>query len=429
MGHRRSPTPPCRRAAGFAANDRGAAAIVLAVALPVMIGGMALGTEVGSWFMGQRELQQAADLAAHAAGVKLREGADEATMRDAALDVASASGFDGGTDTLTLLNPPDTGAFAGDADSVAVRLLRDQPRYFTRIYSSEPVDLNARAVVAVQGGATACLLALSTSASGAVTISGSTEVTFEGCDVASNSSASDSFLMSGGGSMLSTGCVNTVGGAQTTAGLTMTDCTSVNANAPPAADPYADVAEPELTGTCQPSGSVKDKTLTPTENHPSGVPAMRFCSGLDVRGSVTFDPGLYLIEGGSFTINSNALVVGSGVTFYLGDGVEMKFNGSAQFSFSAPTSGPFSGLLIFGSRSATTAQHTVTGNAASTLDGAIYTPASHLDFTGDFTDDSGGCVQVVTSTVQFSGNSSLQVDCAATGTRTVAVREEVRLVE
>lgn len=426
----RQPIPPRRRAAGFAASERGAAAIVLVVALPVMIGGMALGTEVGSWFMGQRELQQAADLAAHAAGVKMREGAGEDAMRAAALDVASASGFEEDTDTLTLLNPPDTGAYAGVAGSVAVRLLRDQPRYFTRIYSSEPVDLNARAVAAVQGGASGCLLALSTSASGAVTISGSTEVTFDGCDVASNSAASDSFLMSGGGSVLSTGCVSTVGGAQTTAGLTMTDCATVNTNAPPAADPYADVPEPEVTGTsCQPDGSVQNETLTPSENHPSGVQAMRFCSGLDVKGAVTFDPGLYLIEGGSFTINSSALVSGSGVTFYLAAGVKIMFNGAAQFDFSAPTSGPYSGLLIFGSRSAAAAQHKLNGNANSVLNGAIYTPASHLDFTGDFTDASGGCVQLVTSTVTFSGNSSLQVSCEAAGTRPVEVRQEVRLVE
>lgn len=426
----RQQTASSRRAASFASSEQGAAAIILAVALPVMIGGMALGAEVGYWFMGQRELQQAADLAAHAAGVKKREGADESAMRAAALDVASASGFDGGTDTLTLLIPPDTGAYAGDAESVAVRLLRDQPRYFTRIYSSEPVDLNARAVAKVQGGATACLLALSTSAPGAVTISGSTEVTFDGCDVASNSSASNSFMMSGGGSVLSTGCVNSVGGAETTAGLTMTDCATVNTNAPPAADPYADIVEPDPTGTsCQPDKFVKDETLTPTENHPTGVQAMRFCSGLDVKGSVTFDPGLYLIEGGSFTINSNALVAGSDVTFYLADGVEMSFNGSAQFNFSAPASGPYSGLLVFGSRTATTAQHKMNGNASSTLNGAIYTPASHLDFTGDFTDASGGCVQVVTSTVTFSGNSSLKVDCSAAGTRPVSVREEVRLVE
>ena len=424
--------PRSRGARAFAAGERGAAAIVLAVAFPVMIGGMALGAEVGYWFMGQRELQQAADLAAHAAGVKLREGADETTMRDAAVDVASASGFDAGTDTLTMTNPPDSGAYAGDFDSVAVSLVRAQPRYFTRIYASDPVELDARAVSALQGGANACLLALSPSAAGAVTISGSTDVSFENCDVASNSAADDAFLMNSGASVVTTGCINTVGGAVTTAGLTLTDCASPNEGAPAAADPYADVGEPAASGTCQ-NGDVGSPilgtTVTPSESHESGVQSVRFCSGLRLTGNVTLDPGLYIIEGGNFRINSDAVVNGSDVTFYLADGVNIVFNGSAEFNLSAPESGPYSGLLFFGSRSASAASHTVNGTANSVLNGAVYTPASHLDFTGDFTGGGSGCTQIVTGTVHFSGNSALEVDCQAAGTSPVKVRQEVRLVE
>ena len=415
----------------FAAGDHGATAVVLAVAFPVLIGGMALGAEVGYWFLGQRELQAAADVAAHAAGVKKRSGGDADAMRTAAVDVASSSGFEAATDTLELYAPPQSGAYAGDSDSVEVLLTRQQPRYFTLIYETGPVSLDARAVAEVQNGSTACLLALSSSAGGAVTVSGSTQVDFQGCDVASNSLAPDAFLMNSGASVLTTGCINTVGGTVTTAGLTLTDCSQPNEGAPPAADPYADVPEPELTGTCQ-SGNVGSNnsptTVSPTESHASGATAMRFCSGLSVSGDVTFEPGLYIVEGGDFRANANASLSGDGVTFFLGDGVNTHFNGTADINFSAPTSGPYSGLLLFGSRTATIASHTMNGTASSALDGAVYAPASHLDFSGNFSWN-GGCTQLVASTVHFTGNSELEVNCQAAGTRPIKVRQEVRLVE
>lgn len=420
------------RTADFLRDQRGAAAILLAIAFPVLVGGLALGAEAGYWFLTQRQLQQAADLGAHAAAVIKRSGGDADQMREAAVTVASGSGFNATTDALTVYSPPESGAYEANADGVEVRVSREQKRYFTLIYAKEPVPIGARGVALVSGGATACLLALSGSAPGAVAVSGSASVTFEGCDVASNSNASDSFLMSGGNATLTSGCVNTVGGASTTAGLTLTNCPAVREDAPAAADPYADIAEPEITGTCQ-NGSVGSPNSTtmldPTEDHPSGVKSMRFCSGLSISGTVTLEPGLYIVEGGDFRINSNAQVFGAGVTFYLADGVETTFNGSAALDLSAPTAGPYAGMLIFGSRSGSGLQHKVNGTAASELEGAIYTPASHVDFTGNFSGGTSGCTQLVASTILFSGNSSLRVDCESAPVRPIEVRQIVTLVE
>jgi uncharacterized membrane protein len=56
------------------ADGRGGAAVLLAVAMPVVVGGFGLGAEAGYWYFNQRKLQKAADMAAFAAGVELREG-------------------------------------------------------------------------------------------------------------------------------------------------------------------------------------------------------------------------------------------------------------------------------------------------------------------------------------------------------------------
>ena len=53
----------------FAADRRGATAIVFVLALPIIIGMTGLGVESGYWYFKHRELQTAADVAAIAGAV------------------------------------------------------------------------------------------------------------------------------------------------------------------------------------------------------------------------------------------------------------------------------------------------------------------------------------------------------------------------
>jgi hypothetical protein len=139
---------------------------------------------------------------------------------------------------------------------------------------------------------------------------------------------------------------------------------------------------------------------------------MRFCSGLDIKGQVTFMPGLYIIEGGPFDFNggnrldtSAASVNGAGVTFYLRSTSSLQLNGNVLLNLSAPTSGPYAGILFFGARNATSVTHKVNGTPGTTLQGAIYAPASLVEFAGNST-TSNGCTQVVARLVTLTGNSN-----------------------
>ncbi len=422
---------PARLLSRLRRDERGNIAILSALTLPILVGSFGWGTEAGYWYLEKRTLQLAADVAAHAGGVALRGGASQAALEATSLDIAGRSGFDPALGTHTLVSPPATGAYAGVAEAVEVSLERQQPRYFTKIYSQEPVEIAARAVALITGGARACLLALSPTGSGAVTVSGSTTVTFTDCDIASNSNASDSFLMSGGSAVVTTGCVHTVGGAEATGNLTLTDCARPHEQAPVSRDPYADIPEPELFGTCQ-SGNIgsnnRTTAVSAAENHPSGVLSMRFCGGLDLRGTVEFAPGLYIVDGGDFRINSTTVLRGTGVTFFLTNGAEANLNGSATVDLTAPTSGPFAGIMIFGDRDDAAVTHVINGNSASRLDGAVYTPAASISYSGNF-GGSGGCTQLVVDNITFTGNSELSVDCQALGTRDLRVDEAVVLVE
>lgn len=414
-----------------AQDERGAVVVIVAFVLPVAIGAMGLGAETGYWYFQQRDLQHVADLATHAAGVRKRSGDDTSAITQAAATVAANSGFTSTSGTMQVNTPPATGAHAGDSNAVEVVLGKQLPRFFSVIFDNSAVAIDARAVAVLAEGSRACVLALSPAAPAAVTVSGSAEVELEGCDVASNSLASDAFYMQGTAAEFAADCVHTVGEAQVTTKLELSECEAVDEYAPVVPDPYADIEEPVLNGACEDGTVGKSQgttVVTPTNNHPSGVPSARYCGGLTVKGDVVFKAGLYIIDGGTFTINGNASVSGEGVTFYLTGGASLKFNGTAEIDLSAPTSGPYSGLLFFGDRGDSGVTHTINGNAESELTGAIYLSAGDIEFRGD-AEIGDGCVQIIGDTVTFSGSSSLELECDDDGTRDIWVNQAVKIVE
>lgn len=433
-------------------TDRSGAAIILAtLMMPVLVGGMGLGAETGYRYYNHRLIQHAADVAAHAGAVRLARGHED-DIEPAATNIATNSGWaPPPVGVIEVNNPPLAGGYAGDSNAVEVYLTETRPRLFSAIFLEDPVMIRVRAVAAVDNtnASSGCILALSETASGAVTLTGSTSVNLAGCSVASNSSASDSFLMSGSGSSISADCVSTTGEAETTANLTLTQCETVTENAPAVQDPYYWVSEPDPTGiTCESSSKVgkpnqtTDVIPTQTWTHPSGVviPVMRFCNGLDAKGVVNFAPGLYIIENGTMTSSGTAAaqlnsVAGTttynngnpGVTFYFTNGGKAKISANTTLNLSAPNSGPYSGILFFGSRS-DPAAHSIQGSATSVVQGAIYAPASEVTFTGN-SSTSSGCTQVIADTVVLTGSSELSSDCATAGTQEIIVGQVIAVVE
>lgn len=427
----------CLQALSHILRDRsGAAAIMVALAMPVVVGGMGLGAEVGYQFLLQRNMQSAADMAAHAGAVRLRAGDTQAGIYAAARHAARQSGFVGADEEITPRTPPESGAYKGNTSSVEVVLRKAQPRYFSSIFVSEPLQLGARAVAKVTPSTSrACVLALAATEPRAVTISGSTLVSLENCDVVSNSNAGDSFYMQNSAAKLAVGCVRAVGGAVTGSGLSMRNCSAAEQMAPVVRDPYADISEPALEGTCMSASKKTAATFEPNFIHSSGVPALRICGGLNIKTHASFAPGLYIIDGGDFNLNANgevtldaASVSGEGVTFYLAGNSTLNLSGNGSLNLRAPSSGPYAGILFFGSRGQEGLTHQVLGNAESITQGAIYTPSSAVRFTGNST-TSNGCTQIIGYTVEFTGNSTLRSNCDVNNVREVETSVTVSLVE
>jgi len=430
-------------------DERGTVAVIAAITFPVLVGAMGLGAETGYWHLRQRKLQHAADVSAHAAAVRLRAGDSTSAVKATAERIASQSGYSPAAGTLAIGASSSATATPGTQDRLEVALTETRPRLFSSVFSNEPITMKARAVAQVEGGSIACVLALSQTISGAVTVSGSGSVDLTGCHVASNSDAADSFLMSGSGSM-SVDCVHAVGGAVTTSGLALKQCEKVHENAPASMDPYASVPEPypwpgfacDASGTRNIGSPGQHTIVGTTRMHPSGVRARCFPNGLDIKGTVEFEPGLYIILGGTFSANggyptstSTARVqVGpavngyDGVTFFLANDARLDLRGNVTIDLKAPTSGPYSGILFFGNRSRIGVSHVINGTSGSVLTGAIYTPTSAIEYKGNSATTSG-CTQLIANTITFTGNSTMQSACDKAGTRKLLADQTVSLVE
>ncbi|QRM27652.1 pilus assembly protein TadG-related protein [Microvirga sp. VF16] len=428
------------------ADDRGAAAVVMGLVSPILIGGMALGAETGYWYYTQRKLQHAADVAAHAAGIRKRVGDSQMRLETAALQVATISGFvpvkvaEGQTQTVTnfaVHNPPQSGAYTKQSTAVEVNLYETHPRMLSSIFSDDPIRIAARAVAKLEGGSPACVLALSETKQKAIEVSGSSSATLKDCSVAANSVQPDAYYMPNSTAYLSADCISTVGEAAIKNPspdlLDLKVCTSVQENAPKTLDPYADVLEPNLSTA--PACEAKNKFDGPVTIAPATGNIMRFCNGLTLKGAITFkEDVLYIIDGGELKITGGELH-GDRVTFFFANDATADLAGRPLLDLSAPSTGPYAGLLFFSSRcdlSPTTCGEVfkITGNVGSTVQGALYLPGSAVEFLGN-SESTNDCLQVIADKVTFTGNSTIKMGsaCSAAGTRDIVMGQVVKLVE
>jgi Flp pilus assembly protein TadG len=397
----------------FSRSRGGNVAIITGLLTPALVGFAGLGTETAYWYFRQRTIQAAADIAAFNGDIALRGGASGSAIASGASTTATDNGWRSADGTITVNTPPTSGTHQ-DTKSVEVLLTENQQRYFTALFSKEPVALNVRAVATYQSIGTACMLGLNKAQSKTVQFWGNASAKFEACNIVSDSSASDAFAV-GGSANVTTPCAAAVGGSSVTSVLHLTDCTSVTINSPYTPDPYASLPAPPV-GTCH-SGAIT-----------SPLDPGTYCGLSFGSGTYQLNPGIYVINGGTLKINSNSVINGTGVMFYLTNGATLQLNGSAKINISAATTGTYAGVLFFGDRTMANAKQTINGDATSLMTGAIYFPSQELDLLGNFS-GAGGCMQVVADTIYYTGSSTFRNDCSTTGMKTINVAGSVRLVE
>jgi hypothetical protein len=256
--------------------------------------------------------------------------------------------------------------------------------------------------VAYEGSGPNCIYVMDPTAPNALSGSGSASIS-SGCGVMVDSSSSTAIVLSGAATVTAP-TIGVVGG-YSGGGYTPTPKTGVIA----ASDPLAYVQAPTVGSCAHTNFSLSNPG---TSSSYFQVYAGTYCGGITIsNGFTNFNAGTYVLAGGGLTTQGGPLMTGSGITFYNTTGTGgykgITLTGGSTSNFSAPTSGPLTGILFFQDRSIASggAGSTVSGNSSSTFDGALYFPTTTLTYSGN--SSLNGYNIVVADKVSLSGNSSI----------------------
>ena len=407
----------------FLRSRKGNIAIISALMMPAIVGFCGLAGETAYWYYRHRDIQGAADLAAFGGAAVLRSGGSSTAITAASKADAVTNGWRQANGTIAVNWPPTSGSWQNQ-QSVQVILTENQTRIFSRLFNgSAAVPISVRSTATVVAAGKACILGLNNTAPNTVWFQGNSTATLTNCNVATNSNNALGFAQTGASTAWMP-CAYSSGGEVHTAGLHLTNCGAVVQHHPRTVDPYAGVPAPTWSGCGSAPATAPAATVNIT--NPDGVRC--FNANTDFKGTVNFEPGVYVISGGELLINSGTIATGSGVMFYLTNGATLNVRGGSTSTFTAKTSGTYAGLLFFGDRTQPTAINQLNGNATSSMTGAVYFPSQHVEFLGNYT-GTNGCMQVVADTIKYTGNGTFASDCSGTGQQTIVVYGSISLVE
>lgn len=171
----------------FAGSRDGNISVMVALALPVLVGAVALVVEFGQGLLDRAENQRVADLAAFAGALAYSSTSSTSAMNAAVARVAGLNGIDVSKVSASLVESPRS----AKNTAVTVQIATSRNLVLAPILGAQstlPVVTDAYAEVS--GNATPpCIIALSGSESG-VTLSGGTTISAPECAVASNNTVS-----------------------------------------------------------------------------------------------------------------------------------------------------------------------------------------------------------------------------------------------
>lgn len=360
---------------------------------------MAVGTAVdyGNMVRIRSALQSALDAATMQIALEITSGKTDAQLETFGNEVllANLDGNIGASDNQPELTYYGLTTDADGAQSVSAGV---QYNYKLMIIGSvNPIDsltlpVSAKSKVRWADAGEACVLALSTSASRAIDVSGSADIDMDGCLMVSKSTDDESIYV-GGSAAMHAECVEAAGLVSATSGLTY-DCDDAMEKHATPADKFASYSYPAKPMSLSSNPKKSDTTLSPGRY-----------KNLSLDGTKTLAAGTYYIEG-SLTIQGD--VSGSGVLFFMEDGA-VKVNGTASLDLSGPTSGDYQGMVFVAAQDNDSSM-TFNGTGSTNVDGIIYSAKGQVSFSGNSSTGSN-CMRIVADTVDLNGNNTFSSDC------------------
>ncbi len=382
------------------AGERGQVLPLFAVCIMVLMGFAGMSVDVGSLQYDQRQQQTAADSAAIGGAqalVSSPRGCPEWTMANAAaIADAAKNGFTNGSGgvTVTTTNPITSGPFSGNSCAVEVQISAPHPTFFSKFFGLSGGE-TTQAVAELAGENAGCIYLLSTTATSDLT---NANIDAPKCSIIINSSGSPNMS----NSTIAAAAITYAGTAPNISGTTFPIATPVPALV--AADPCPEIAgcaylanNPPSTSSCASGGNFSNTTLN-----------YGCYASLTLSGTVTLNPGLYVING-QFHLN-NATVTGNGVTIYMTANVSDTNFSNANLTLSPPTAANVvpstlytEGVLFYRVPSQTSALDFST--CTCNLSGLEYFPATQVNYSNS----GGGYSVLVFGNANFSTSHALDL--------------------
>jgi uncharacterized membrane protein len=150
-------------------GQSGSVAIHVALMATGLIGAAGLGADITYLIYKHRQMQMVADAAALSAAAAQLEGADPTIEANA---VAARLNFPNSVHdtTITVNNPPASGAYKSNHDAVEVFVNQPQTMGLVGVLHSRVFKVSTRAVALQGNQAQICMLALDTRASGSINL-------------------------------------------------------------------------------------------------------------------------------------------------------------------------------------------------------------------------------------------------------------------
>ena len=406
-------------------EESGTTVVIAALTAPLLLALAGLGGEGAYAYFKHASMQSVSDVAALSAAAAYKTTSNVLAAKAEAASVAAQLGYVNSDNlTVTVNSPPLSGPNTTNLTAVEVILTLQQAPMLTRVFRDDAYTIRTRSVSKPGAGTPGCILTLSTTASPAITVNGTSAATLTNCSVYANSNASSTIGTSGGGSLVASD-IYAVGGIDPAGAITG----NKHPGSPAQADPYASI--PAMNVNCPvtplPSSVAGPVTLQP------GV----YCNGLGLKsGAITLAPGTYVVAGGAFSVAAQAIVdATAGVTIiaamYNNSYYAASVAGGATFNLTAPTTGPYAGIAFYADRSMPAnfpVTHKFSGQAGMTITGAIYAPTSDIAFAGGAS-GANGCTQIVALTLKLTGGSAINSNCTGRGTKTLGPATTSSLVD
>jgi Flp pilus assembly protein TadG len=346
-------------------DTRGTTALTFAIAVPALLAVVGAGIDSLQLVRLKSKMQVIADNAAMAAAKEF--SLPNSTPRTIEAAVKSY------VDAETIAGSKVSSAVSSDKSKaeVAVQLSLAWKPAFSSFLGVSQMDISSQATAKLLSkSATVCVLSLRQTSTKGVYLTGQSSIMARSCGVFSNSDHASAMQLEGSSSIYAkvtcaAGGVNRSGGS-TISPTEYTDC-------PVVPDPLAGRKAPDFVGCDYTKMALTSgvHTLTP------GV----YCKGLSISGTakVSFEPGVYIIDGGKLSFADQSSATGTDVGFYLaGSNGVLLCTDDATLRLSGRESGEMAGLLFFKDQ-AGGGSHRINCSNAKELVGTIYLPSSVLE--------------------------------------------------